>query len=138
LLSDTPVTRRKQDYFGYAAHADAVAEVIDSERTDTPLTIAVTGAWGAGKTSLAVMVELRLREWTKLRRGERPIATCWFRAWLHDDAPHLGAALAAQVAREANRRRRWWQRVLFPVPEALLGPGERWRRRAALLLGLPR
>lgn len=136
LLADTPITRREGDYFGYAAHADAVAEIIDSERTGTPLTIAVTGAWGAGKTSLARMVQSRLREWTDLRRGDRPMTLCWFNAWLHDDAPHLGAALAAQVAQTANGQRRWWRRLLFPLPEALLGPGQRWRRRAGLLLGL--
>jgi hypothetical protein len=136
LLSDTPISAREQDYFGYWAHADAVAEIIDSAKTGTPLTVAVTGAWGAGKTSLAVMVEARLAEWTRLRRGERPMVTAWFRAWLHDDAPNLGTALAALVAREANRRRRWWRRLLFPMPDAFLSPQERWRRRCALLLGL--
>jgi VIT1/CCC1 family predicted Fe2+/Mn2+ transporter len=82
------------------------------------------------------MVEARLRQWTAQRKGERPVITCWFNAWLHDDAPHLGAALAAHVANEANRRRAVWRRLLFPLPEQLLTPGERWRRRAALLIGL--
>jgi hypothetical protein len=136
LRSDSPITSRAHDYFGYAAHADAVAEIIDAEHTGTPLTIAVTGAWGAGKTSLASMVESRLHEWTALRRGDRPMTTCWFNAWLHDDAPHLGAALAAHVAKAANGRRRWWRRLVSPLPEALLSEGQRWQRRVALLVGL--
>ena len=136
LLADTPISSREEDYFGYWAHADAVAEIIDSEHTDTPLTIAVTGPWGSGKTSLARMVQSRLEEWTALRHGGRRMTVCRFEAWMHDDAPHLGAALAASVARKANEDRPWWRKVQSPLPEALLSQRERWRRRAELLVGL--
>jgi uncharacterized membrane protein YuzA (DUF378 family) len=70
-----------------------------------------------------------------LQRGDRPHIICWFDAWLHDDAPHLGAAFAAEVAKTANRYRAWPRRLLSPLPSAMLSPEERWRRRILLGLG---
>lgn len=52
LLSDRPRTGEDADYLGFTAYADALAELIDSPQTDTPLTIAISAEWGAGKTSL--------------------------------------------------------------------------------------
>jgi hypothetical protein len=46
LLADTPVSRPDQGCLGYPAHADAVAEPIDSEATDAPVVRAITGASG--------------------------------------------------------------------------------------------
>jgi hypothetical protein len=88
---------------------------------------------GAGKTSLAKILERRLVQWPKLR-GDPPHVICWFNAWIHNDAPHLGAAFAADVAKSASRSRPWWWRFLSPLPAAMLSAQERWRRRA--LFGL--
>jgi hypothetical protein len=74
------------------------------------------------------MIQSLLRRWVADRDGERARVVCWFNAWEHDDAPHLGAALAANVARTANKRRRIWWRLVEPLPAAMLGPQERWRR----------
>lgn len=128
LLSDTPLDDAAQDYFGFADHARALAEILDNESTDTPLTVALSAPWGGGKTSVARMVERLLAGWVAERDGDRPRVMCWFNAWEHDDAPHLGAALAAVVARTVARRRPWWRRLLAPLPAAMLGPQARWRR----------
>ena len=72
---------------------------------------------------------------TGLQRGERPHIVCWFNAWLHDDAPHLGAAFAAEVAKTANRHRTWPRRFFSPIASAMLSPEERWRRRIFIGLG---
>ena len=69
---------------------------MDWKDTSTPLTIAINGPWGSGKTSLAKMAEARLpigSDW------DAPHVICWFDAWANDDAPHLGAAFAAAVAK---------------------------------------
>jgi len=129
LLSDTPLGDPERDFFGFRAYAESLAYLIDDERTDTPLTVAISAPWGGGKTSVALMADRLLREWTELRIGERPNVICWFNAWTHDDAPHLGAALAAAVARTAQRHRSLWRRLLEPLPAAMLTPRERWRRR---------
>jgi hypothetical protein len=110
-------------------YADAIASLIDNDITETPLTIAVSAPWGGGKTSVAKMVRWRLAERTASRGRDRPVLACWFDAWLHNDAPHLGAALATAVARTANEARPVWSRLLNPVPSVMLGPQQRWRRR---------
>lgn len=132
-LSDRPLTDDDDDRLGFAGYADALAELLDHPDTDTPLTIAISAQWGAGKTSLAKMVESRLKQ-RPTERGDPPHITCWFNAWMHDDAPHLGAAFAAEVAKQANRYRPMWRRLISPIPSAMLSPEERWRRRLGFLV----
>jgi hypothetical protein len=134
MLADAPLADTRQDFFGFTAYADALARLIDSEGTDTPLTLAISGRWGSGKTSLARMVERRLAQSTAQRSGERPIITCWFDAWMHNDAEHLGAAMAGSVARVAGANRPIWRRILEPLPPSMLTVRERWRRRLTMLL----
>lgn len=133
MLADTPLADDDKDRLGFAAYADALALLVDQPETDTPLTLAISGEWGAGKTSLTNMVLGRLKDWPQ-KRFELPHIICQFNAWLHDDAPHLGAALAAEVAKTANHHRAWTRRLLNPLPSAMLSPQRRWYRR--LLLGV--
>jgi hypothetical protein len=59
----------------------------------------------------------------------RQNVTCWFNAWMHDDAPNLGTAFAAMVAKEINCYRSISQRLFSPLPSTFYSPRERWRRR---------
>jgi hypothetical protein len=126
LSLDDENTRDALDLGAYAA---ALALLMDSKDVDTPLTIAINGPWGSGKTSLAEMAEFRLRfgsDWGS------PHVLCKFDAWANDDAPHLGAAFAAAVAKAVNSQRHSWRRLGSPLPSAMLTPVERWRRRLLL------
>ena len=60
LYADKPVDPDDPDALSYGAYADALALLMDTEDTNTPLTIAISGPWGSGKTSLAKMTEGRL------------------------------------------------------------------------------
>ncbi len=128
MLADVPLADSTRDRLGFWAYADALCGLIDNPQTPTPLTIAISAAWGAGKTSLVNLVTSRLAERTR-RPRERQHIVCEFPAWLHDDAPHLGAALAAKVAREVSRYRAWPRRLISPLPSVMLTPEQRWRRR---------
>jgi hypothetical protein len=132
LVDDAPLHDPALDRFGFAEFARALALIVDDEGTATPLTIAVSAPWGGGKSSLGCMVEWMLDGRVKHRDGDDPRLVCWFNAWEHDDAPHLGAALAAAVARTADRHRSWWRRVVAPLPGAMLRPGERSRQTVML------
>ena len=133
MLADRPLVDESEDRLGFVVYAQALAELIDHPGTHTPLTIALSAPWGAGKTSLARLVERRLSAWRQ-EWGQPPHVVCWFNAWAHDDATHLGAAFAADVARTVDRARPWWRRVRSPLPAAMLTPRDRWRRRVLIAL----
>src|SRR5262245_50940725 len=60
LYADKPLEPGDEDPLGFGAYADALALLMDWKDTSTPLTIALNGPWGSGKTSLAKMAEARL------------------------------------------------------------------------------
>lgn len=132
MLADRPLAADPRDRLGFADYADALAELIDNPATRTPLTLAISAPWGAGKTSLARMVEQRLLS-DPPRAGRRPHITCWFDAWAHDDAPHLGSALAADVASTLDPFR-GWRRYVSPLPSRMLTARQRLRRRVLFAL----
>lgn len=132
VLSDRVQDDPGLDSLEFGPYVDALALLIDGPETDTPFTIAVSGPWGAGKSTLARLLEKRLLE--KPQQHEAPHITCWFNAWLHDDAPHLGAAFAAEVAKEVSGRRSFLRRFFRPLPTAMLNPFELRRRRVGIAL----
>jgi len=127
-LADAPVDDDAADRFSYGDIADGLARLIDGDDTATPLTIAVSAPWGAGKTSLLRLVESRVVR-QRAARHEAPAIVVWFNAWMHDAAPNLSAALAADIARHATRCRDPWIRLWHPLPSSMLSPQERARRR---------
>ncbi len=134
MLADIPIDDPEFDVMNFSPYVDAVVQLIENPRTTTPLSIAINGPWGSGKTSLGRMVETRL----KRNREDRlvPIVS-WFNAWLHDSADDLGAALTAHIGREVNAYRRPWQRFLQMLPKTMLTARQRyWRKLWVTGLGL--
>jgi len=133
LLSDVPILDPAQDRLGFNAYAEALAELIDSPSVSTPLTMSINAPWGAGKTSLARLVERLVCIWPQ-DRGESPHLVVWFNAWMHGDAPNLGTALAAVVGKTAAEHRPAWRRSVQWLPSSMLSPEARRRRRVLVLL----
>lgn len=130
-LSDAPSGTTKQDHLGFGPYAEALAFLIDWKSSKPPLTVAINGPWGAGKTSLARLVQEQLKthgDW------DDDHIICEFSAWKHDDAPNLGAAFAAKVAQSASEERHWWRRLIQPLPSRMLTPEQRWRRQLYVIL----
>lgn len=76
-----------RDELGRQVFAVTFARIIQT--CDTPLTIALYGDWGAGKTSLMSMIQARLQTTT--------CRCVWFDAWTHQDDETPALALLHSV-----------------------------------------
>lgn len=124
FATDRPLREGDADAAGAGALAERISRFLRNRHTEPPLTLAITGPWGTGKSSVLNRLVSDLE-----RHGLRPV---WFNAWHHQKEEHLFAALLEQVRRQA-------------VPPLLSRAGieVRWRlfagrlrRDAAFWLGL--
>ncbi|HEV3221220.1 MAG TPA: P-loop NTPase fold protein [Candidatus Acidoferrales bacterium] len=125
MLADQALSDEKADQLGFKPFADAIAGIIDSPSTSTPMVLAINAKWGAGKTTLGLMIRRRLQV-KPAAGGHAPHSTCWFNSWMHDDAPSLATSLASEIAQQSNRFRPLWLRFIRPLPLTFCKPG--WRR----------
>jgi hypothetical protein len=128
MLADVALSDDVGDRLGFKPFADAIAGIIDSPRTATPLVMAINAKWGAGKTTLGQMIKRRL-ESKSAADGHAPHITCWFASWMHDDASVLSTALASDIAQVASRSRPLWRRMMNPLPSNLSTAGQRKFRK---------
>src|SRR6202035_63449 len=70
-----------------------LSHFLRNEKTQPPLTVAITGEWGSGKSSLMNLLRADLE-----RHGWRPVR---FNAWHHQKEKHLLASLLAAIRRQA-------------------------------------
>ena len=130
MLSDKPVGDEADDLFGFTDYARAIAAFITDPRTGTPLTLAINGPWGCGKSSLARLIQQSLST-TSAEGQVVPHITCWFNAWMHDDARDMAAAFASAIAQVADSHRSRFRRFFTPIPTSLLS-GSRHTQRKVL------
>ncbi len=116
-LSDKDTTR---DRLGFSAYAEAIKDLIASQGTATPLTIAIDAPWGFGKTSLMRMIQERVApKKTPLYKGAHP--TVFFNAWQYEGESALWAALVLEVLGQVGRQLSLAQRIKLQTRLA-------WRR----------
>ncbi len=96
--SDRPLTWRDPDARLLQPLARGLSRFLRNVNTEPPLTLAITGRWGTGKSSLMNLLQEDLK-----RFGARPV---WFNAWHHREEEHLLAALFAAVRRQGPPG--WW------------------------------
>lgn len=127
FVSDRPLERGDPDALALNRVASGIARYLANEKTDAPLTIAITGEWGSGKTSLMNLSRAILQDF-----GFR---TVWFNAWHHQTEEHLLGALIESLRRNALQP--WWAPRGFAVRiRLLIFRGMRqWLPAAAALVG---
>ncbi|WP_456622025.1 MULTISPECIES: KAP family P-loop NTPase fold protein [unclassified Bradyrhizobium] len=91
--SDTPIGWNDFDVLGMKPLALALSRFVRNTSTSPPLTIAITGPWGTGKSSLMNLVAEDLRQ-----RGASPV---WFNAWHHQKEENILAALLENIRGQA-------------------------------------
>jgi Cdc6-like AAA superfamily ATPase len=93
IETDEPIGDVRHDRYGFAEIATSLAYFLRSQSTQGPLTIAVSGPWGSGKSSILRMVEAELR-----RHGARPV---WFNAWHNKSPDAIIPSMIEHVVRRA-------------------------------------
>jgi photosystem II stability/assembly factor-like uncharacterized protein len=123
LVSDRPLDSPTGDVLSFNAIALGLSQFLRNENTLPPLTIAVIGEWGTGKSSLMNLLRADLRSYKF-----RPV---WFNAWHHQKEEHMLASLLENVKLQAVPR--WWttRGLIF---RARLLKIRGWRHWAPLLL----
>ena len=89
LVSDRPLRAGDRDVLDFTRIAGGLTRFLQNSRTEPPLTVAVTGRWGTGKSSLMNMLRRNLQT-----LGFR---TVWFNAWHHQREEALLASLLGHI-----------------------------------------
>ena len=94
--SDAEVRQPADDRLDFGGLARGISRFLRNTETRPPLTLAITGDWGSGKSSLMRLVCADMQ-----RFGHQAI---WFNAWHHQKQEHLFAALLGAVKAQAVPR----------------------------------
>ena len=93
LAPDRPLRPGDPDPLGYNSIACGLSRFMRNPSTEPPLTLAITGAWGSGKSSLMNLLYHDLKKF-----GFTPV---WFNAWHHQKGEQLLASLYANIRNQA-------------------------------------
>jgi hypothetical protein len=95
ILTDNPIRDASADEFGFRAHAEVLCAAV-AEVHDLPLTLAVLGSWGSGKTSFLNICRSLLQE--------RGMITVGFGPWKYDQRDEVWHALLQTLLDELARQ----------------------------------
>lgn len=117
-LADTP--NAELDLLDFAEYADALSDLISSDKTGRPLTIGIDAAWGMGKTQLMKMIRKRLTipggsELHDKLKVRSAFPTVWFNAWKYDKEDALWAALVLEILNQIEKDLGFWRRLHMQV-----------------------
>ncbi|MCC7256722.1 MAG: hypothetical protein IT467_12410 [Dokdonella sp.] len=87
--NDSPISRAEDDALGFQVYVDALGDFIAS--CETPMTVAVQGDWGSGKTSLMNLIRERV-----VASSDRRTRCLWINTWQFSQFD-LGADLPLAV-----------------------------------------
>jgi WD40 repeat protein len=119
--SDSPLRWNDPEAGVLKPLARGLSRFLRNVNTKPPLTLAITGRWGSGKSSLMNLLMSDLQAY-----GSRAV---WFNAWHHREEEHLLAALFQTIRAEAPPG--WWSWPGFAFRARLM-----WRRTWRTLLNL--
>lgn len=101
VLSDRPLRKgdASADSFDLARRVGPIYDILRHPKTQTPMTIAIYGDWGAGKTSAMKWLEGRLNDWNARGKGTNKVTvrTVWFYPWKYQAKEDVWRGLIAEV-----------------------------------------
>ena len=101
IHNDSPADRAR--HFGFSVYSETFAKLIADRSNRTPLTVAINGAWGSGKTSLMRAVRETLVEISQdvdASGGDNVFRRCrtvWFNAWKYSSKDAILVALVEEI-----------------------------------------
>jgi photosystem II stability/assembly factor-like uncharacterized protein len=93
MLSDRPMRPGDPDPLRLGDTALTVARFLANQDTKPPLTVAIDGRWGSGKSSLMQLIKGNLQEYG--------FPTVWFNAWHHESEESFLGALMETIRTQA-------------------------------------
>lgn len=93
LAPDRPLRPGDPDPLGYNSIACGLSRFMRNPSTEPPLTLAITGVWGSGKSSLMNLLYHDLKKFA--------FTPVWFNAWHHQKGEQLLASLYANIRSQA-------------------------------------
>ena len=96
FVSDRPLGPGDPDLLGYGRYAQGLSGLLHNRGTGFPITIAITGEWGIGKSSFMRLLEADLE-----RRGWFP---AWFNAWHDQNEENVLSSLLQAIRTQAAPR----------------------------------
>lgn len=124
--SDHPADQEEKDWLGYKSYAQIIAQIIKDPESEPPLSIAIIGPWGQGKSSLMRMIQRRvstrkpvdsegesekrpspwqLQAWTNRKNKENKDThwtrlvnpTVWFNPWEYQSSEQIWSGMAHAI-----------------------------------------
>lgn len=107
LANDQPLCKGDYDAMRFGQLASGLSRYLRNGNTKAPLTVAITGEWGSGKSSIMNLLQADLQQYG--------ICSVWFNAWHHQEEENLLAALLDSIQREAIPSLLGWAGIAFRV-----------------------
>ena len=96
FVSDRPLSPGDPDRLAFGRYVQGLSGLLRNRGTGFPITIAITGEWGAGKSSFMRLLEADLK-----RRGYFP---AWFNAWHDQNEENVLSSLLQAIRVQAIPR----------------------------------
>lgn len=112
------------DHLGREPLVNTLADMLASPDQSLPMTIALLGDWGAGKSSVIEQLKRRLVELAEVRKlvAERENVCSYlfaeFNAWEYEQTDNIRAGLAQEVVNGLIRDQNWIQKTSFAFANA--------------------
>ncbi|MHC4743669.1 MAG: KAP family P-loop NTPase fold protein, partial [Planctomycetota bacterium] len=117
IVSDNPLKKEdlEDEQFNLRYRVGPVYDIIRHDKTQTPMTIAVYGTWGTGKTTAMLWLDRLLRGWNDYLRDNpalvererkegrtlRKVRTVWFYPWKYHEKEDVWRGLVSEVIIES-------------------------------------
>jgi predicted KAP-like P-loop ATPase len=104
IVSDNPLKDEQlaSEQFNLRYRVGPIFDIIRHDDTETPMTIAIYGTWGTGKTTAMKWLDGLLQEWNsslgvKTPEGKRKVRTVWFYPWKYHEKEQVWRGLVSEV-----------------------------------------